>query len=100
MIFWAKYGQVSNEEAFLTMTKVIWYFEDVSQLLRDGLIDINLVEAMYSDRVIQLWEKGYPIAMRLRNLYRNPDYGKFEYLYSELKKRQVQPSTLATPDRG
>jgi len=99
--FWTKYGPVSNEEAFLTMTKVIWYFEGVGQLLRDGLIDINLVEAMYSDRVIQLWEKGYPIAMRLREHYQNPDYyGNFEYLYKELKKRQVKPSPPATPDRS
>jgi len=54
---------------------------------------------MYSDRVIQLWEKGYPIAMRLREHYQNPNYyGNFEYLYKELKKRQVKPSTPTTPD--
>ena len=97
--FWAKYGQRSNEEAFFTMIEVVWYFEGVGQLLREGLIDIKLVEAMYSDRVIKLWEKGYPITMGLRELNRNPDYyGNFEYLYKELKKRQAKPSTPATHD--
>lgn len=97
--FWAKYGQRSNEEAFITMTEVIWYFEGVGQLLKDGLIDISLVEAMYLDRVIKLWEKGYPITMGLREMHRNPDYyGNFEYLYKEMKKRQAKPSTPASPD--
>jgi len=71
----------------------------VGQLLREGLIDIGLVEAMYSDRVIKLWEKGYTLTMGLRELNRNPDYyGNFEYLYREMKKRQVKPSTPATLD--
>ncbi len=97
--FWAKYGQRSNEEAFITVIEVVWYFEGVGQLLRDGLIDIRLVDAMYSDRVIRLWEKGYPIVVGLREQYRNPDYyGNFEYLYRELKKRHVKPSTPTRPD--
>jgi hypothetical protein len=90
--FWAKYGQDANEEAFITMIEIGWYFEGVGQLLRDKLIDIRLVDAMYSDRVIRLWEKSYPIVVGLREQYRNPDYyGNYEYLYKELKKRQVKP---------
>ena len=88
--FWAKYGQVSNEDAFITVIEIAWYFEGVGQLLRDGLIDIRLVDAMYSDRVIRLWEKSLPIVVGLREMYRNPDYyGNYEYLYNELKKRHV-----------
>lgn len=67
--FWSKYGQRSNEEAFLTLIEVVWYFEGIGQLLGEGLIDIGLVEAMYSDRVIKLWEKGYPITMELREMH-------------------------------
>ena len=81
------------------MVEVGWYFDGVGQLLRDKLIDIRIVDTMYSDRVIRFWEKGYPIVMGLRELYRNPDYyGNFEYLYREMKKRQVKPSTPATPE--
>jgi hypothetical protein len=95
--FLAKYGQGSNEEAFITMVEVVWYFEGVGQLLREELIDIGLVEAMYSDRVIRLWEKGYPIILGLRELNQNPDYyGNFEYLYREMKKRQEKSSTPTT----
>jgi len=90
--FWAKYGQDANEDAFITIVEIAWYFEGVGQLLRDKLIDIRLVDAMYSDRVIRLWEKSYPIVVGLREQYRNPDYyGNYEYLYKELKKRQVKP---------
>lgn len=97
--FWAKYGQRSNEEAFITIVEIGWYFECVGQLLRDKLIDIRLVDAMYSDRVIRYWEKAIPIIVGLREQYRNPDYyGNFEYLYKELKKRQIKPSTPATSD--
>jgi len=88
--FWNRYGQGPNEEAFITVIEVAWYFDSVGQLLRDGLIDIGLVYAMYSDRVIRLWEKFLPIVEGLREQYRNPDYyGNFEYLYDELKKRHV-----------
>lgn len=81
------------------MIEIAWYFEGVGQLLKDRLIDIRLVDAMYSDRVIRLWEKFYPIVVGLREQYRNPDYyGNFEYLYRELKKRHVEPSTPASPD--
>jgi hypothetical protein len=73
------------------MIEVCWYFEGVGQLLRDGLIDVRLVDAMYSDRVIRLWEKAFPIVLELRESYRNPDYyGNWEYLYDELKKRHLE----------
>jgi hypothetical protein len=95
----SKYGQRSNEEAFLTFCEIIWYFDGVGLLVREGLIDIGLVEAIYLDRVINLWEKGYTLAMGLRELNQNPDYyGNFEYLYREMKKRQVKSSTPTTPD--
>ena len=65
--YWSKYGQNANEEAFVTSLEVLWYFEGVGQLLRDGLIDVGLVEAMYSDRVIRLMEKFRPIFEGLRD---------------------------------
>ena len=89
--FWRKYGQGPNEEAFITVIEVAWYFEGVGQLLRDGLIDIGLVYAMYSDRVIRLWEKFLPVVEGLKETYGNPDYyGNFEYLYDELRKKHLE----------
>jgi hypothetical protein len=97
--FWSKYGQEANEEAFITMIEIAWYFEGVGHLLRDKLIDIRLVEALYVDRVIRIWEKMYPITVGLRESERNPDYyGNFEYLYREMKKRQVKDILIASTD--
>ena len=94
--FWVKYGQVADEDAFITVIEVAWYFEGVGQLLRDGLIDIRLVDSMYSSRVIDLWEKFYPVAIYLREQgfgRENPDnYNNFEYLYTALKKRREKLS--------
>ena len=94
--FWVKYGQAADEDAFITAIEVAWYFEGVGQLLRDGLIDIRLVDSMYSSRVIDLWEKFYPVAIYLREQgfgRENPDYyNNFEYLYTALKKRREKLS--------
>lgn len=90
--FFNKYGQTNNEEAFITAIEVVFHFEGVGQLLRDGLIDIELVESMYSSRVIDLWEKFLPLVNYLRAQAfgrPNPDYYKnFEYLYTTLKNRR------------
>ena len=90
--FWGKYGQDVNEESFITATEITWYFEGVGQLLRDGLIDIRLVDSMYSSRVIDFWEKMLPVVSYLREQAfgrPNPDYYiNFEYLYNALKKKR------------
>ena len=95
----SKYGQRNNEEAFLTFCEIMWYLDGVGLMVREGLIDISLVEAIYLDRIIKIWEKGYTLALGLRELNRNPDYyGNFEYLYREMKNRQIKPSTPTTPN--
>ena len=97
--FFNKYGQTANEEAFITAIEVVFHFEGVGQLLRDGLIDIELVDSLYSSRVIDLWEKFLPLVNYLRTQAfgrPNPDYYKnFEYLYTTLKKRREKTSNLA-----
>lgn len=94
--FWAKYGHDKNEEAFVDVNQVVKYFEGVGQLLRDGLIDFKSVKNLYSYRVIDLWEKAYPLTVYLRERafgHPNPDYYEnFEYLYNELlKHREKHP---------
>ena len=87
--FWYKFGQISNEEAYVSFITVLWYFESVGTLLRKRLIDIKLVDALYSDRYVQFWEKYESILQGLRNDFQNPEYYKnSEYLYTRLKKHQ------------
>lgn len=87
--FWSKYGQVENPEAFNSLTGVLWYFEGVGVLLNKELIEIDVVDAMYSDRYVQFWEKFEPILQEIRSDFKTPRYYKYsEYLYNRLNKYQ------------
>ena len=70
-------------------TKVIWYFESVGELLREGLIEIDIVYNMLGDRFILWAEKYAEVLFTLRDLANAPErYRNIEYLYEETKKRQ------------
>lgn len=85
--FWNKYGQRTNPEAYVSLTSILWYFEGVGVLLKKGLIDINLADALYSDRYVRFWEKFNPILQGIRDDYENPQYYQNgEYLHKELKR--------------
>ena len=87
--FWKRYGQISNVEAYVSFITVLWYFESVGTLLKSRLINIKLVDALYSDRYVQFWEKFETILQGLREDFNNPEYYKnSEYLYTRLKKHQ------------
>ena len=66
-------------------------------IVQKGLIDISLVEDLFSQRIIWLWEnKHQHLINDIRKLTDDPtQYDHIEYLYRELKKRQQQatPST-------
>ncbi len=63
---------------------------------RAARIEIRLVDSMYSSRVIDFWEKMYPVTEYLREQAfgrPNPDYYEnSEYLYTVLKKRREKLS--------
>jgi hypothetical protein len=87
--FWDKYGQILNVDAYVSFITVLWYFEFVGVLLRRRLLDINLVDALYSDRYVQFWEKYESILQGLREDFKNPHYYRnSEYLYTRLKEHQ------------
>lgn len=87
--FWNKYGQIENPSAFNSLTVVLWYFEGVGVLLDKGLIEVDVVDAMYSDRYVQFWEKFEPILQEIRSSFETPKYYRYsEYLYNRLKKYQ------------
>ena len=84
--FWKTYGQHTNHDAFISVTSILWYFESVGILLRRKLIDVNLIDALYSDRYIQFWKKIEPILRGIRDDFDNPHYySNCEYLHDELK---------------
>jgi len=80
---------LSDHEKSLTTTEIIWYFESVGQLLREGLIEPDIVYTMLGDRFMNWAEKYADILKAVRDLYEAPErYRNIEYLYEEMKKRQ------------
>jgi hypothetical protein len=67
------------------------FFEGVGILLRRKLIDIELVDDLFSTPIITIWEKTLPMTKALREYFKRPQLAEwFEYLYDEMKKREQQ----------
>ena len=65
------------------------FFEGVGILLHKRLIDIELVDDLFSTPIITIWEKTLPITEALREYFKRPQLSEwFEYLYNEMKNRE------------
>ena len=65
------------------------FFEGVGILLHKKLIDIELVDDLFSTPIITIWEKTLPITKSFREYLKRPQLSEwFEYLYNEMKKRE------------
>jgi len=72
------------------------FFEQIGVLLHRKLIDIELVDDLFTSPIKQTWEKMEPLEKAARKYYNRPQIGEwFEYLYNEMQKRdqtlQAQP---------
>jgi hypothetical protein len=65
------------------------FFEGLGVLVRRKLIDMDLVDDLFSAPILQTWEKVAPVVKGMRELQKSPAVGEwFEYLYNEMKKRE------------
>jgi hypothetical protein len=66
------------------------FFEGIGVLVKKGLIDIELVEDLFSQRIIWVWENwAQPGIDQVRTLTNDQtQWDSFEYLYHEMKHRQ------------
>jgi len=65
------------------------FFEGVGILLHRKLVDIELVDDLFSSPIITTWEKMLPMTKALREYFNRPQMGEwFEYLYNEIQKRE------------
>jgi hypothetical protein len=65
------------------------FFEGVGILLHKKLLDIELVDDLFSSPIILIWEKTLPITQAIREYFKRPQFSEwFEYLYNEMKKRE------------
>jgi len=84
-----KYGWVEY-------TAVGMFFEGIGILLKRKLINIELVDDMFTSPIKWTWEKMKDIALEARKVRNQPTILEwFEYLYNEMKKREqrLQPAT-------
>jgi hypothetical protein len=78
-----------SEYGLREVNEVGWFFEGVGVLLHRKLIDIRLVDDLFSSPVKRAWERLKPIAEGERNQTRRPQIWEwFEYLYNEMQKRE------------
>jgi len=80
-----------KEYGLQDVNKVGWFFEGLGVLLHRKLIDISLVDDLFSSPVKRAWEKLKPVAEGERNQTNRPQIWEwFEYVYNEMKKREQE----------
>jgi hypothetical protein len=83
------FNDYRREYGLREVNEVGWFFEGVGVLLHRRLIDIGLVDDLFSSPVKRAWERLKPIAEGERNQTQRPQIWEwFEYLYNEMKKRE------------
>jgi len=80
-----------KEYGLREVNEVGWFFEGVGVLLHRRLIDVALVDDLFSSPVKRAWERLKPIAEGERKQTGRPQIWEwFEYLYNEMQKREQQ----------
>lgn len=95
-VYWADFQDYDSLVEILggrhVGTYLFTFFDQVGVLLRRGLIDSELVDALLGNSARQLWEKVTPVVREART--RSGDarlYEHFEHLIGELTKAPSQP---------
>jgi hypothetical protein len=83
-----KYGVMNNLDAATKIGTVMVLFESLGRLLKQGFIDVSVIEDQASSAFLALWEKYRPVFEEERKAIDNPRlWNDAEYLYDELKRR-------------
>jgi phosphatidylglycerophosphate synthase len=88
--FVEKYGSpIAEGQVQTVFVMMAMFFEGIGVLLKNKLLDLNLVTELFA--VEMFWLKLKPLAEGMRKQLNNPEiYTMFEYLYNEMKKREQQ----------
>ena len=88
--FMKRYAGMPAVPMVQLLAQVTKFFDGMGVLLSRKLADIGLVDDLFRTEVIRLWEKVRPIAEGRRKELNQPTYAKsFEFLYNELKNREI-----------
>jgi hypothetical protein len=109
--WWNKYGEQNNSEAWTTFQTVASYFNGIGVLLKQGLINIEMIEELLGPTVFMAWMRMSLVAENFKDLTakrsfrvlvddvegygrpKNKDWvpwSGFKYLYDELRKRDLE----------
>jgi hypothetical protein len=85
-----KFHPEIDDEAYADFMTLNATFEGLGVLVKKGLLDIYLVEDLFSQRIIWYWEYVHqPMLKDTREYTSDPtQYDSIEYLYDQLKQRQ------------
>jgi len=87
--FVKRYGPwFSDTEVYASLRMVGNFFELLSILLSNGLVDINMVANTFGIPIETTWKKIKPLVEGGRKKYGPYLYYNFEHLYNEMKKRE------------
>ena len=85
------FSTYQNEFGLSDVNEIGWFFEGVGVLLHKKLIDIAVVDDLFSSPIKISWEKLRPIAEGERKQFGRPQIWEWwEYLYNEMQKREKE----------
>ena len=91
--FMKKYGWSA------AMSEVGLFFEGVGVLLHKKLVDISMVDDLFTGPIKMTWEKMKPIIEGHRRRKEYPQFYEWlEYLYNEMKKREQKLQQVGVKD--
>lgn len=83
------FNTYQKEFGLSDLNEVGWFFEGVGILLRRKLIDIAVVDDLFSSPIKISWEKMKLVAEGERKKFGRPQIWEWwEYLYNEMQKRE------------
>jgi hypothetical protein len=85
------YDDYRNKYGMAEVAAVGNFFEGIGILLKRKLIDIELVDDMFTSPIKWTWEKMRNMTLEVRKVRNQPAISEwFEYLYNEMKKREQE----------
>jgi hypothetical protein len=81
-----------NPDVFLPFHQLTLFFDGVGVLVQKDLVNIDLVERLFSDRIIWFWTMIKPRIVFSRESQGPQLYANIEWLYDEMVRRQGIPA--------
>jgi hypothetical protein len=93
-----KYGAAGDSDAYADHMTIWAFFEGIGVLVKKDLIDVELVEDLFSRRIIWIWEHFIqPALSDIRKESDDPNqWDSFEYLYNVMKQHEQQTTAIRT----